>query len=560
MDERRNSLALFLCIVVAVVYYQLVFGPRTHPPVAPPQVVAAQQPPAPGTAGSLPPPPPSVISQGSTQLPPTPEKPADALLSKLIDSKFITFTTKYAAYDITLLGGRIRKITLAGYKQEADKKDLLVMYQPSSVAEDMTGGIYFSNISDREVQYKVVAQDANSFILEGKIGADTVRKEFSFKQDSYLFDITASATGSLANSRVWLEWNEALTDEESTARLHAKDIITLSTNKKLSHTPLTDLKSGEMKDLGASVWTGVGNGYFLSSIISDGTESTVTVGKFANTYLQRIRASVDGKATFHLFSGPKSDRLLKDLPYDLHRSIDLGWFSFIAFPLLSVVRLFESLFNNYGLAIILLVLGIKLLFLPLTKASIQSAQAMQDLQPQIAALKERIKDPTQLNQEVMAMYKKKGVNPVGGCFPILIQIPVFLGLYNALMNSIELRHAPFALWIQDLSSPEALHFFGVNVPIMLFLMAGTMYYQQVTGPQPTDPQQAKMMKYMPLIFTGMFVLFPMPAGLVLYWLVSNIISIIQQMYLRGHKKGSALKATAFASIVIFSVGFALTLI
>jgi YidC/Oxa1 family membrane protein insertase len=187
-------------------------------------------------------------------------------------------------------------------------------------------------------------------------------------------------------------------------------------------------------------------------------------------------------------------------------------------------------------------------------------QAMQQLQPEIKSLRERITDPTQLNREVMELYKRRGVNPVGGCLPVLIQIPVFLGLYNALLNSIELRHAPFALWINDLSSPEHLYVFGIGIPVMVLLMGASMVFQQLTTPSTMDPAQKRIMLMVPIIFTISFVIFPFPAGLVLYWLVNNVISIIQQIYLRSDIKVSPLKATAVASLGIFCFGFVLTLI
>lgn len=144
---------------------------------------------------------------------------------------------------------------------------------------------------------------------------------------------------------------------------------------------------------------------------------------------------------------------------------------------------------------------------------------------------------------------------------MFIQIPVFLGLYQALLNSIELRHSPFALWITDLSSPEKLELFGMGVPVMVLLMAGSMIIQTWTSPNPSaDPVQQKTMMLMPVVFAGMFIIFPMPSGLVLYWLVNNIISIIQQMYMRNTAKGSVYVGTLMASVAIFGVGFILTLV
>jgi YidC/Oxa1 family membrane protein insertase len=161
---------------------------------------------------------------------------------------------------------------------------------------------------------------------------------------------------------------------------------------------------------------------------------------------------------------------------------------------------------------------------------------------------------------MLALYKKRGVNPMGGCLPALIQLPVFLGLYNALLNSIELRHAPFALWVHDLSSPEYLSVLGLPIPVMVLIMGASMFAQQWTMPSSMDEQQKKIMMMMPFIFTIMFIVFPMPAGLVLYWLVNNTISIIQQMYMRSDKKAGPFAATAVASGLIFSLGFILTLL
>jgi YidC/Oxa1 family membrane protein insertase len=187
-------------------------------------------------------------------------------------------------------------------------------------------------------------------------------------------------------------------------------------------------------------------------------------------------------------------------------------------------------------------------------------KAMQDLQPEIKALRERIKDPTQLNQEMMALYKKRGVNPMGGCFPMVIQIPVFLGLYMGLLNTLELRHAPFALWITDLSSPEKLMIGGVGVPVMIILMGISMILQQWLTPSAMDEGQKKAMMLVPVIFTVMFIVFPFPAGLVLYWLINNLISIVQQAYLRSEKEVSPFNATIVSSVALFGFSYILTLV
>ena len=285
------------------------------------------------------------------------------------------------------------------------------------------------------------------------------------------------------------------------------------------------------------------------------------LGHEGEVYLSRV-AGTAGGGTFSLYTGPKDHKALSKIEgLELERAIDLGWFSFLAFPLLQLLDFLYGIFKNYGLAIIGLTLIVKAVMLPLSKASFESMRKMQELQPEIKALKERVKDPTQLNQEIFALYKRRGVNPMGGCFPMLIQIPVFLGLYQALLNAIDLRHARFGVWITDLSAPERLEVFGIGIPVMVLLMAASMILQQRTMPNTsTDPAQARMMQIMPFVFAGMFIIFPMPAGLVLYWLVNNLISITQQVYMRNTAKGSVYVATVVASVLILGAGYLVTLI
>jgi YidC/Oxa1 family membrane protein insertase len=191
--------------------------------------------------------------------------------------------------------------------------------------------------------------------------------------------------------------------------------------------------------------------------------------------------------------------------------------------------------HNYGIDIILLTILIKIVFYPLSVKSYKSMKKMQTMQPVIAKLKEKYKDDkAKLNQEMMEIYKNKGINPMGGCLPMIIQIPVFFALYKALSAAIELRHAPFMLWINDLSSPEDLYTFniaGYDLPIRILplVMGITQVIQQKMTPSSVDPMQEKIMLAMPIVFT--FIFWGFPSGLVLYWLVNNVISIAQQYYI-----------------------------
>jgi YidC/Oxa1 family membrane protein insertase len=234
-----------------------------------------------------------------------------------------------------------------------------------------------------------------------------------------------------------------------------------------------------------------------------------------------------------MFAGPKQSDLLKETGQGLEELIDYGWFAFLAKPLVWLMKASNRLTRNYGIDIILLTILIKVLFYPLTKKSMASMKKMQDLQPILVKLKEKYKDDAQrLNQETMNLYKTYKINPLSGCLPMLLQIPVFIALYKALLVTIELRHAPFFLWINDLSAPEHLWDIavaGYAIPIRLLplLMGISMFVQQKMTPTAGDPNQQKIMLLMPVIFTFMF--WGFPTGLVIYWLANNVLSIGQQL-------------------------------
>jgi YidC/Oxa1 family membrane protein insertase len=199
-----------------------------------------------------------------------------------------------------------------------------------------------------------------------------------------------------------------------------------------------------------------------------------------------------------------------------------------------------GLVHNYGVAIIIVTIILKAIFWPITHKGLKSMKNMQKLQPKMVKIKEKYKgDPTKMNQEMMNLYKTYKVNPLGGCLPMLLQIPVFFALYRVLLQSIELRHAPFMLWITDLSAPDRLYLgFDIpylgGLPVLTLLMGASMFLQQKMTPTTADPTQAKIMMFLPLIFTVMFVNFA--SGLVLYWFVNNLLSILQQYTINRQKK------------------------
>jgi len=226
---------------------------------------------------------------------------------------------------------------------------------------------------------------------------------------------------------------------------------------------------------------------------------------------------------YQVYLGPKDEDRLKTLGVDAEKLVDFGFFTIIAKPLLWFIRLTHKATGNYGIDIIIISILIKIIFLPLTQISFKSMKEMQKVQPEMNRLKEQFKnDKARLQQEIMLLYKRRKINPMSGCLPMLIQIPVFIALYNALQNGIEMRHAHFFLWITDLSAKDPIY-------VTPIIMGATMFIQQKMTPTAGDPAQAKMFLLMPVMFTFLFLSFP--SGLVLYWLINNVLSIAHQYYL-----------------------------
>ncbi len=315
-------------------------------------------------------------------------------------------------------------------------------------------------------------------------------------------------------------------------------------NNKYEETASTDLKA-EKSASGLIAWISYQEDYFMTAFVPE--------AEIQSHYLARMLGSGVLEQTWSaaqppippgtqfstrstLYLGPRDLDLLKVIGRKLDLAIDFGWTDIIAKPLLYLLKFFNEYAGNYGIAIILLTILIKILFWPLTHKSYKSMKEMQKIQPLMAKIREKYKDNKEMmNKEMMSLYKTYKVNPMGGCLPMVIQIPVFFALFRILGNSIELRHAPFMLWINDLSAPDRLFNFPFTIPLMTppsgipvltLLMGASMFIQQKMTPTPGDPTQAKIMLLMPVIFTFMFINFP--SGLVLYWLVNNVLSIGQQ--------------------------------
>lgn len=330
----------------------------------------------------------------------------------------------------------------------------------------------------------------------------------------------------------------------------------------LKEIKLKEIAKAPVTDADPLHWGALVEEYFLTATVPASASGNVRVERRGG--LDRV-AEVElvgapftvapgGESTtsYRVYVGPKLATALAPVGAHLERVVDYGWFSVIARPLLAFLNAIYRVTGNYGIAIILLTTVVKGLFWPLSAKSYRSMQRMKDLQPKLQKLKERYgKDRERLNMEVMQLYKTHKVNPMGGCLPMLLQIPVFFALYRVLLGSIELRHAPFFLWIQDLSAPDRLfHFpFAIpmmqapyGIPVLTLLMGASMFFQQKLSPATgMDETQMKMMLYgMPIMFTFMFINFP--AGLVLYWLVNNILSIAQQAWMMKQNEQAPQKA------------------
>lgn len=312
--------------------------------------------------------------------------------------------------------------------------------------------------------------------------------------------------------------------------------------KKVS---MKDIDKGNLKENVTGGWVAWLQHYFVTAWIPSKTDTNIVQTRkdsqgnyiigFTGPALN-VAAGAQGETSTVLYAGPKSQEKLKELSPGLELTVDYGILWFIAQPIFWLLQHIHELLGNWGWSIIVLTMLIKLLFFPLSAASYKSMARMRAVAPKLAALKEQHGDDRQkMSQAMMELYKKEKINPLGGCLPILVQMPVFLSLYWVLLESVEMRQAPWMFWITDLSIKDP--FF-----ILPIIMGATMFIQQRLNPTPPDPMQAKVMKMMPIIFTFFFLWFP--AGLVLYWVVNNCLSIAQQWYITRKIEAASNKATA----------------
>jgi len=363
-------------------------------------------------------------------------------------------------------------------------------------------------------------------------------KNFTFKSDSYAFDLALKVENRTKQPQ------EGQLDLGLVANYVGEDASRFnflgfhaSVNHKIDQTKSGSLKKPETFT-GKVDWASLDEGYFMTAVVPMAAPKAVLTVREDQPGLmdlmvrtpETLAPGQDASLSYTLYFGPKEIRDLSSLNVGLERAIDFGWFQILAVPLLHILNFFHKYVHNYGWAIIILTILIRVLFFYPNHKSYKSMKEMQKLQPKVAKLREKYKDDKEtMNKELMALYRTFKVNPLAGCLPMVIQLPFFIALYNVLGYAIELRHTPFIatlpftdiVWLADLSTKDPL----LITPIV---MGATMFIQQKMTPTPGDPAQAKMMMFLPLIFTVMFLNFA--SGLVLYWLVNNVLSIIQQYY------------------------------
>jgi len=377
-------------------------------------------------------------------------------------------------------------------------------------------------------------------------------KEYVFSPDTYIISLTIRVkNGSDKNIEDQLKITLANQLEQKDAYYGFVGPSGLIDNK-MKEVKIENIKKETFTE-GNIKWISLETIYFINSIVPKEVKHAAMIldegnnNIVYNSYLEpvvKVEKEMETAYKYDIYFGPKSLKLLSQKNNGLDKAINFGMFDFIAKPCLWLMNFIYDYIPNYGIAIIILTIIVKLILWPLGNKSYKSMNDMKKLAPLMKEIREKYKDDKKkMNQETMALYKTYKINPMGGCLPMVLQIPVFFALYRMLYEAIELRHAPFFLWINDLSAPDRLFNFDIYIPLMqppfgipvlTLIMGASMFLQQKMAPAPADPTQAKLMTFMPIIFTFIFINFS--SGLVLYWLVNNLLSMGQQYYV-SKKKG-----------------------
>lgn len=498
-----------------------------------------------------------LLESTETSITPTPAK--EAIVSRVITVKTDTFNMA-----INTLGGDVVSVSLPKFLEQQDNPDrpfILMDNRANHVYVAQSGliGANGTDLADGSRPIFTAAQthfemgendDQLEVDLELKQGDVTITKRFTFTRGDYLVKVDYLIDNQATTPWYGQLYGQIKRDSKNFVTVNFMQMnpflgVAITTNesnyKKYSFDDISKSNVTEIKEGG---FVAMVQHYFVSAWIPAAeSENTYRLRKLSNqdAYLfgftspqVEIAPQSQGTLSASFYAGPKDTERLEEISPYFDLTVDYGWLWWIAKPLFWLLKFIHGFVGNWGLAIIGLTIIVKALFFKLSATSYRSMAKMRKLQPKMTELKERHgEDRQRFSQEMMKLYKTEGVNPFGGCLPILIQMPVFIALYWVLMESFELRHAPFFGWITDLSVKDPLF-------VLPLLYGISMWFMQKLNPQPTDPMQAKIMSMLPIIFTFMFLWFP--AGLVLYWLTNNLLSIAQQYVITRQIENEDVKA------------------
>ena len=448
--------------------------------------------------------------------------------------------------EISSQGGDVRRLQFKKHRDTVDRSKHFVLFDNSAERTYIAqAGLIGSGLPNHRTLFTAPGesfqlgdgQDQIEVRLTAPAAPGSqVSKIFRFRRGSYLIDVSFEILNAAEAAVQPYAYFQLVRDDKplpgDSAMLPTYTGVALYTDKdKFQKLSFSDIEKGKAQYSRNSEdgWIAILQHYFFSAWLP-------RTGVAREFYVRRledglysagvivpagaIAPGATGTLTVPLYAGPEEQEKLAKIAPGLDLTIDYGWLTVIAVPLFWVLAWLNHWAGNWGVAIILLTVIIKLLFYPLSAASYRSMAKMRVLAPKLQKLKDQYgQDRQRLQQAMMELYKTEKINPLGGCMPIVVQIPVFIALYWVLLASVELRHAPFMLWIDDLAAPDPWF-------ILPVLMAVTMWVQTLLNPEPPDPVQARVMKIMPIVFSVFFFFFP--AGLVLYWLVNNVLSIAQQ--------------------------------
>ncbi|MDX1512184.1 MAG: membrane protein insertase YidC [Gammaproteobacteria bacterium] len=461
-------------------------------------------------------------------------------------SPVVNIRTDVYDADITLKGGSLSRVDLLQYPVATDKPDepfRLFSATPPNILIGQSGLVGQTSAPSHHEDF--VAEKASYRLAEGQdalvvplrwTGPDGVMvvKRYTFRRGSYEIKVSFEVQNRSAQpwaGRMYGQFRRAFQEESrGIFRTYTYTGGILSTPEKpYEKIDFSDMAKSDLNLTVEGGWIAMIQHYFAGAWVPDqgGTTHYYTKalknGRFVIGLLtgeESIPVGGSGQFELGLYVGPKIQELMQDVAPNLERTVDYGWLWLIAEPLFWLLQWIHGFVGNWGWSIIILTIIIKLAFFHLSATSYKSMARMRKVQPRIIAIRERYSsDKQRMNQAMMELYKKEKINPLGGCFPILVQIPVFIALYWVLLESVELRQAPFTLWLDDLSVHDPYF-------VLPVLMGATMFVQQKLNPAPPDPMQAKIMMALPFVFTFFFLFFP--SGLVLYWFVNNLLSIAQQ--------------------------------